>query len=1372
MHGNLYSLRVDYTLDALPAESDRWRFLEYLLSPKERLELGKGVRRGSLTSGRTEHGDQLPCRRDVATERFEHGSHLLVMGVAASERRTRAFIEHACRHLKKGFHVFWLCYTPKDLVEVTKFAQELALEPDTFQILRHPDYGLLFTELYQTIRRGIPTSGIIYPFASRLSMPPMPRVAGPGGPNVSREAREDGEAYSNAIKERLDRIQARGFQYHKLIVATSEAQETRGQPVERGGSTAPASTGITTACARVFEQIRVEQVAIWLDMNDVSSTDDLFEQLLDAANHRSGQSSPLPVYVRKHPEVQAKEIVDLVNKTNTKWVFFLNARETPGTNLIDEREPSMDQSQLRPNNWLDDLASEGGGTRTDDESNTCPRFLKFIAALCAPNSPLISIILLCRQRSATKESVLIQQIRAEGLETSLVKLARDCAEAREVESVIGVLRWASEQIEGRDDKKQRRKFLQALISLQRTRYLATIWSEACGGASSQPGVHGEDVATRWLEELEVLGLVRRKPGGFIWIHSRTRTILRRALFRPSDFQTEHLEGRSKSIAAWDFQAIIEEWKPEREAPGIHWELAHWYRRILAASRFPGAVFEAVYHAIRSAEELILSAIRPDLSARRPGMLKVACDRIDWASSLLHAHAFLVQTQGYSRGSCRRLLDLRRERCQRIDDAIHPALTLEPKSVAIARTVKAATRRLRIRCTEAMRSIAREVGEDRLAYNRQQELRALLSWDGWDVKLYPWDVKDYPKGELTDKWLRVLASQEHWVGQASASPNHEPALGEQATDRGESWLEWMRWWRWNGMLGMASRSYVAARRSFLRAALSITDETPGKDRTIVNQWAAIGNHLNDYARRAADETSDAPEPSHRILELFQSLAAACEGRAQILGRVVEQQQRLRIEAARLLEQVVSLEMQELGLIARLRLDLRLLRWGDGSGVPNLTNNLVIVGIDNNSLLHIRTFDAGGDRVSDEDESTLPSTQNTAILAFKRQILGCLPPHILTGAEKTQLINEATSIVNQTRVRKIDLSVLQRRYQRIIDWVQVAKRVVEAIRCNDQSPDSHDTILALWCQSRLLMHEGLCRGRLGSPCEAMVLLADSEAVLNLYDPRRLNADLAIIELHRAEVKLTEASQIRLPWFFNGPIDAAFHELDACFDGDRFDSAAWRNESKKLRNQFEVHASGRELPLRRARSLVQDAFSYLNRADRILSLRRRNVGWMTWFFQRKLSAIAMSVWATVLEKGTPIPFLGLEAAPRGCPTIADRILSDSQRMIRIDAYRLATILDAYIGCVKGFFMRLYLEIPCDTLTERQEDMIDRVKSAAWRLQETLDERKKSNTSNLSEPSDIEVAQRKMQDDSLDVRIQRYVEQTLDRAGKVINQLGRPLR
>src|SRR5262245_57647351 len=74
------------------------------------------------------------------------------------------------------------------------------------------------------------------------------------------------------------------------------------------------------------------------------------------------------------------------------------------------------------------------------------------------------------------------------------------------------------------------------------------------------------------------------------------------------------------------------------------------------------------------------------------------------------------------------------------------------------------------------------------------------------------------------------------------------------------------------------------------------------------------------------------------------------------------------------------------------DLRLMSWGDGSGVPTSGNNLVIVGTDNNGLLHIRIFDAGGNRVMDKDETQLPASQAGAITTLKQQLSGLLPPHL--------------------------------------------------------------------------------------------------------------------------------------------------------------------------------------------------------------------------------------------------------------------------------------------------------------------------------------------------------------------------------------------
>ena len=88
------------------------------------------------------------------------------------------------------------------------------------------------------------------------------------------------------------------------------------------------------------------------------------------------------------------------------------------------------------------------------------------------------------------------------------------------------------------------------------------------------------------------------------------------------------------------------------------------------------------------------------------------------------------------------------------------------------------------------------------------------------------------------------------------------------------------------------------------------------------------------------------------------------------------------------------------------------WGKGSGVPTSGNKLVIVGIDNRDLLHIRIFDAGGKSVMDTDETKLSDTQVGAILTLKRQLQGLLAPHELTGGEKARVIRKVTSIVAQT------------------------------------------------------------------------------------------------------------------------------------------------------------------------------------------------------------------------------------------------------------------------------------------------------------------------------------------------------------------------
>ena len=87
------------------------------------------------------------------------------------------------------------------------------------------------------------------------------------------------------------------------------------------------------------------------------------------------------------------------------------------------------------------------------------------------------------------------------------------------------------------------------------------------------------------------------------------------------------------------------------------------------------------------------------------------------------------------------------------------------------------------------------------------------------------------------------------------------------------------------------------------------------------------------------------------------------------------------------------------------------WGDGSGVPTSGKNLIIVGIDNNSLLHIRIFDASGNLVKDTDETIIPDTRAGAISTLKQQLPGLLPLYVLSCAEKTQVISILDQILKE-------------------------------------------------------------------------------------------------------------------------------------------------------------------------------------------------------------------------------------------------------------------------------------------------------------------------------------------------------------------------
>ena len=1160
LHGTRHSLRADYTLDALPSESDRWRFLEYLVSPEGRERV--------TSQCHPDYNDPLPPV-----------NHLLVMGVAATERRTRSFIEHAWRHLKHEFKVLWLCHTTADVAKVQTFTEEFLVShhvshlPKDWKgshILRYTHLGLFFLQLYQTIRRALPTSGIIFPTVSRLAVPPFSRRT-PGKRDAQRRAvlpEVDGAAtLITDIEKRLMAFRAPRYPFTKLVVVSSHADVQ----------------GVTSVCAQVYDRHQKDDMCLWIDMNDISSTDNLFEQLFDAAYYRLGVETWMPVFVPKDPLLRANEIRRLAHSTTKPWLIFLNARETPGANT--EIDQQLFNPQHRPNNWLD-----VDHTTARPRSGSGTAFSEFLTALCGAQSSSISVILLCRNKAlpptgrasartttqADDIPPIIHILKRNGLIRDALTLQAKRTRSPsggEDKVITKALKWTR-------CSPARRRFLHSLCLMQRTRFLATVWTAVVSPQMQESARSNDELLIEWLNELEDIGLVRRKPGGFIWLHTRPRNRLRNILGdRREQMVLVQTFGSLARLFSGDGTERRPKWDSEGDAAEIHRELAEWYRRVLAASDAPAAVFEAVYHACRAARSSLHALKKDDVMAHARRL-------IQWAASLLHFHRFLVQTHGYSRGSCRCLEYIRDSLCS---DVLDRAKNLTPRQCRSTKgdvnrdraELRAAILLLRVRATEVMRAIAREVGEDGTTYLRQCEI---VDWTA-GRKLFP----DAGRGERL--FSALFRSK-------SASRSLLRFLGDPC-------VEWIRWWRWNGMLGIASRSYPKARTALLRALLSATR----------------------YGERevATYPLTRRPQlrPDQIAAEIRQLINRWTCADPSVFGRRSTDGQQLRLEIVRVIEQIVAEELQRSSLLRRL---------------------------------------------SQDKPKASDSTENFASI---RSI-------IVAGLE-----------------------------------------LIDQVLSHGHSSDAHYSVPAMWSKSRLLMHESMCLAGCAKWTDAMKLLANADSCLNFSDTGRQGTDRAVIELHRAEVRLLQAGATRLR---SSPTvsrpSVSFDEFRKGFTLDPGHSLLWPDAGNQCRaivlKLCSAAPKALVVALREPLALIQDSLDFLGRAEQLLLNRRRHVWWTTWLFQRKLRAISMSVWATVLEEGTPIPFLGLEAAPRLTPTVADTVLDDASRMIRVDAYRFATIVSEYASCATALHFRLMLDPKAVRLPERQRYMHARLELALSQLKD----------------------------------------------------------
>jgi len=248
-----------------------------------------------------------------------------------------------------------------------------------------------------------------------------------------------------------------------------------------------------------------------------------------------------------------------------------------------------------------------------------------------------------------------------------------------------------------------------------------------------------------------------------------------------------------------------------------------------------------------------------------------------------------------------------------------------------------------------------------------------------------------------------------------------------------------------------------------------------------------------------------------------------------------------------------------------------------------------------------------------------------------------------------------------------------------------------------------------KQRLLTQYALVRSVLRDFSEAHRRLNEAEAILEMLGSGTTSLERGIVDLHRAEV-LTQQS-VFLPGVLPEKMTPLGNHRQSILDLDI------RRGADKL---FDTHSKwGASDKIQKNAICVQDAMRYIDQARVALGGHRKNVWWVTWMFELRLKAMELQAFASLADQETGVlAHLGVEACPEHSVSDCDNILDNALRMVRLDVYRLARIVESYARCLLAVKIR-QLTMTKKTLGDqsmailtRQLEMHRRCRKARWIL------------------------------------------------------------
>lgn len=451
-------------------------------------------------------------------------NHLFVLGSSGNDKRTLKLMEATLKH-DANLKVFWVCYD----VETEKRVQEYfaGTMPDTqknriYTIIQQETDLFLF-DLYQRLTLSLPPAGGAYP--AFWVVPPYPYKV--QNSNTKRNFDKNREKFIGKLKE--------------LTVSN------------HGGTLAVyGGGGVSSIASSVFEEFSTRYICIWLDLARYYGEEHLFAMMTSAIAQKLGVPFGVPITLGTQHEHYREEFAYYVNEARKPIILFLNGRDGPDFLKCNER------AETSFNDWESDAWYP---QHNDQLEKKRINFWKFIHHIQLKN--IVFVVLLRKPDNIPRpDSFTVDLIELPGLSIDF-----------ETDQVVAnVISWLN-LFDGLQ-KERRTRFVYSLSLFRYAIHLAASCSWALIKAPEQCRFDNEDNDTiraqfgeTWLKELDRRGAVRRRPGGFVWIHEEVRIGLQ-----------EKLSDTCMNMKA-----------------ECHEGIADWYAKLFRSSNDPCAALESLRH---------------------------------------------------------------------------------------------------------------------------------------------------------------------------------------------------------------------------------------------------------------------------------------------------------------------------------------------------------------------------------------------------------------------------------------------------------------------------------------------------------------------------------------------------------------------------------------------------------------------------------------------------------------------------------------------------------------------------------------------------------------------------------------------------------